>query len=103
MPLLTPAMHDSHANTHAHLISHGLSVTFGLRRYALASAPAPEICCVLVHMQDRLPTPFGLVRSGVAPDHQDTKVGCTLPPCTLTIPDPTPRHIPWQADRGSYL
>lgn len=24
-------------------------------------------------MQDRLPTPFGLVRSGVAPDHQDTK------------------------------
>ncbi len=23
---------------------------------------------------DRLPTPFGLVRSGVAPDHQDTKV-----------------------------
>lgn len=25
-------------------------------------------------MQDRLPTPFGLVRSGVAPDHPDTKV-----------------------------
>lgn len=25
--------------------------------------------------QDRLPSPFGLVRSGVAPDHQDTKVG----------------------------
>jgi hypothetical protein len=24
--------------------------------------------------QDRLPTPFGLVRSGVAPDHADTKV-----------------------------
>lgn len=29
--------------------------------------------CIL---QDRLPTPFGLVRSGVSPDHQDTKV-CT--------------------------
>lgn len=27
------------------------------------------------HTQDRLPTPFGLVRSGVAPDHADTKVG----------------------------
>lgn len=25
-------------------------------------------------LQDRLPTPFGLVRSGVAPDHPDTKV-----------------------------
>lgn len=23
---------------------------------------------------DRLPTPFGLVRSGVAPDHAETKV-----------------------------
>lgn len=27
-----------------------------------------------VDIIDRLPTPFGLVRSGVAPDHQDTKV-----------------------------
>jgi ferredoxin--NADP+ reductase len=29
-----------------------------------------ELC---VHMFDRLPTPFGLVRSGVAPDHQHIK------------------------------
>ncbi len=28
---------------------------------------------VRVDIIDRLPTPFGLVRSGVAPDHQDTK------------------------------
>eukprot|EP00947_MAST-08B_sp_MAST-8B-sp1_P002933 g2933.t1 len=28
---------------------------------------------VLVDMVERLPTPFGLVRSGVAPDHQDVK------------------------------
>ncbi|PNH02136.1 NADPH:adrenodoxin oxidoreductase, mitochondrial [Tetrabaena socialis] len=28
---------------------------------------------VQVTLLDRLPTPFGLVRSGVAPDHQDTK------------------------------
>ena len=28
---------------------------------------------------DRLPTPFGLVRSGVAPDHQDTKVTSCSP------------------------
>ena len=36
---------------------------------------------------DRLPTPFGLVRSGVAPDHQDTKVAFTdvraMPVCEL--------------------
>lgn len=29
-------------------------------------------------VQDRLPTPFGLVRSGVAPDHNDTKVWVRL-------------------------
>jgi len=28
-----------------------------------------------VDIIDRLPTPFGLVRSGVAPDHPETKVG----------------------------
>jgi adrenodoxin-NADP+ reductase len=27
-----------------------------------------------VDIIDRLPTPFGLVRSGVAPDHPETKV-----------------------------
>lgn len=27
-----------------------------------------------VDILDRLPTPYGLVRSGVAPDHPDTKV-----------------------------
>ena len=32
---------------------------------------------VHVDIIDRLPTPFGLVRSGVAPDHQDTKVAFT--------------------------
>ena len=31
-----------------------------------------------VDIIDRLPTPFGLVRSGVAPDHQDTKVSTNL-------------------------
>ncbi len=30
-------------------------------------------CSVQVDMYDRLPTPFGLVRSGVAPDHQKIK------------------------------
>jgi hypothetical protein len=31
-----------------------------------------------VDILDRMPTPFGLVRSGVAPDHPETKV-CCLP------------------------
>lgn len=34
----------------------------------------PSLHDVLHVAQDRLPSPFGLVRSGVAPDHQDTKV-----------------------------
>ena len=41
-----------------------------------------------VDILDRLPTPFGLVRSGVAPDHPDTKVPCPgLPwlPCLLDL------------------
>lgn len=29
-----------------------------------------------VDIIDRLPTPFGLVRSGVAPDHPETKKTC---------------------------
>jgi hypothetical protein len=29
---------------------------------------------VTVHMYERLPTPFGLVRYGVAPDHPEVKV-----------------------------
>lgn len=31
-----------------------------------------------VDILDRLPTPFGLVRSGVAPDHPETKVFYSL-------------------------
>lgn len=31
-----------------------------------------------VHMYERLPTPFGLVRYGVAPDHPEVKVGTYL-------------------------
>jgi adrenodoxin-NADP+ reductase len=30
---------------------------------------------VVVHMYERLPTPYGLVRYGVAPDHPEVKVG----------------------------
>lgn len=33
---------------------------------------------VEIDIIDRLPTPFGLVRSGVAPDHPETKVGTPL-------------------------
>ena len=33
----------------------------------------PEHLQVQVDMYDRLPTPFGLVRGGVAPDHQKIK------------------------------
>lgn len=31
---------------------------------------------VEVHMYERLPTPFGLVRYGVAPDHPEVRVRC---------------------------
>lgn len=55
--------------------------------------PHPRRRCsppLLLHprMQDRLPTPFGLVRSGVAPDHADTKVCrfCPFMQCTGTRP-----------------
>ena len=38
---------------------------------------------VRVDIIDRLPTPFGLVRSGVAPDHPETKV--SIPFRYLTV------------------
>lgn len=38
---------------------------------------------VQVDIIDRLPTPFGLVRSGVAPDHPETKV--SIPFCSLFL------------------
>jgi len=37
-----------------------------------------------VDIIDRLPTPFGLVRSGVAPDHPETKVHI-LVSCTVFL------------------
>lgn len=43
---------------------------------------------VEVALVDRLPTPFGLVRSGVAPDHQDSKVSLWLPECQGWKPIP---------------
>jgi ferredoxin--NADP+ reductase len=39
-----------------------------------AAAELSEIPGVTVSVFDRLPTPFGLVRSGVAPDHSNTKL-----------------------------
>ncbi|TCJ97655.1 4Fe-4S binding protein [Nocardia alba] len=42
---------------------------FYVAQALLASAPGP----VEISMFDKLPTPFGLVRSGVAPDHPNTK------------------------------
>ena len=41
--------------------------------YAAGSLLAQKLFNVRVDMFDRLPTPFGLVRYGVAPDHQKIK------------------------------
>jgi hypothetical protein len=46
----------------------------------LSSVPldSPAGRNVEVHMYERLPTPYGLVRYGVAPDHPEVKVGTRL-------------------------
>ena len=54
---------------------------------------------VHVDIIDALPTPFGLVRSGVAPDHHDTKVLWHTPLALvrthiLSIRQHTPQCIP---------
>ena len=41
--------------------------------YAVAHLQAQKDLTVQVDLYDRLPTPFGLVRGGVAPDHQKIK------------------------------
>jgi hypothetical protein len=58
----------------------------------LSSVPldSPAGRNVEVHMYERLPTPYGLVRYGVAPDHPEVKVsrtlGCDLRSYCLHIP-----------------
>ena len=48
---------------------------FYTAKYLLSALADPAVAGagVTVDMVERLPTPFGLVRSGVAPDHQDVK------------------------------
>ena len=48
---------------------------FYAAKYLLSALADPAVAGagVTVDMVERLPTPFGLVRSGVAPDHQDVK------------------------------
>lgn len=41
--------------------------------YAAESLQKQQDLTVEIDMFDRLPTPFGLVRGGVAPDHQKIK------------------------------
>jgi hypothetical protein len=52
--------------------------------HATRDITAVQPCVIL---QERLPTPFGLVRTGVAPDHEDTKAsmptGCQA--CQLVV------------------
>lgn len=43
-------------------------------RYAQVDEDVVGISTACMYMQERLPTPYGLVRSGVAPDHPETKV-----------------------------
>ncbi len=38
-----------------------------------AAAELIEVDGVEINLFERLPTPFGLIRAGVAPDHQHTK------------------------------
>lgn len=43
--------------------------------YSAARLLSQNAVKVQVHMYERLPTPHGLVRYGVAPDHPEVKVG----------------------------
>jgi len=60
----------------------GFYAADGLLRGASVSGPDLHIDII-----DRLPTPFGLVRAGVAPDHQGTKAIVRQFEKLLTQPD----------------
>lgn len=47
-----------------------------------------------VDIIDRLPTPFGLVRSGVAPDHPETKVTMPFQSSVATTKVGRPLQVP---------
>lgn len=74
---------DHNVRSGAYMRRRGGSATLaaGLRVAIVGSGPSGFFVAerlldhpnVSVDMYDRLPTPYGLVRAGVAPDHQDTK------------------------------
>ncbi|CAM3987168.1 4Fe-4S binding protein [Smaragdicoccus niigatensis] len=67
-PVLLPLPQlPRHRNLHVAVIGSGPSAFYAAEE--LLSQPD-----VTVDMFERLPTPFGLVRAGVAPDHQSTKL-----------------------------
>ncbi|GAA1787211.1 FAD-dependent oxidoreductase [Pseudarthrobacter sulfonivorans] len=54
-----------------------------------AIAELSEVPGIEINVFDRLPTPFGLVRSGVAPDHPDTKLVADYFQSLLQLPNVT--------------
>lgn len=47
---------------------------FYTTKYLLEKAAKDDSLNIRVDMLDKLPTPFGLVRYGVAPDHPEVKI-----------------------------
>ena len=50
-----------------------------------------EVPDTKIDMYEQLPTPFGLVRYGVAPDHPEVKVRAMPVACSLSNPSRTAR------------
>ena len=61
------------------IIGSGPSAFYSASRLLQLLPPESDVGKDLeIHMYERLPTPYGLVRYGVAPDHPEVKVCCPL-------------------------
>ena len=66
------------------IIGSGPSAFYSASRLLQLFPPESDVGKDLeIHMYERLPTPYGLVRYGVAPDHPEVKV-CYLPEMKLS-------------------
>lgn len=68
------------------IIGSGPSAFYAASRILhLAPIDSPFGSKVEIHMYERLPTPYGLVRYGVAPDHPEVKVSGTASTCVGVV------------------
>lgn len=86
---LAPRFVDVEARTAIEPVEARIAVIGAGPSACYAIAELSTVSGIEINVFDRLPTPFGLVRSGVAPDHPDTKLIADYFQSVLELPNVT--------------